>query len=221
MDYENTDLSQQPVPALRQSVEVQEVKVTANETATIEQVTIATSSGSDNVQSTASITVAKIDQPIADDKTVANEKAIDVKPANEISSNESSQGEMKDISNAVNEIVDEAASVKSDENKMDINAEKRVADIENTVANEASIGDQSVDKEAEVIKVDVQETEVIQKVDVQEIKSEPKISDAGSEMSLDEEKEKSEVAEVNYQTLNIGCGITYIPLGLLEMGFVT
>ena len=196
MDYENADLSQQ---APRQSAEVQEVKVTVNETATEEQVTIANaSSGSDIVQSTASITVAKIDQPIIGNEIVANEKVTDMKSANENVANESSQGENKDIANAVKEIVGEDVSVKSDERKMSITAEKELTDIENAVANEVSIEDQKVQKEAEVIKANIQETFAVQKAEVQEIESESKISDAGSEMTLVEEKtEKSDVDKVN------------------------
>ena len=196
MDYENADLSQQ---ASHQSAEVQEVKVTVNETATEEQVTIATaSSGSDIVQSTASITVAKIDQPIIGNETIANEKVANIKSANENVANESSQGENKDIANAVKEIVDEDVSLKSDERKISITAEKELTDIENAVANEVSIEDQKVQKEAEVIKANIQETFAVQKAEVQEIESESKISDAGSEMTLVEEKtEKSDVDKVN------------------------
>ena len=195
-DYENADLSQQR--ASQASGGLQEVKVTANEVATSEQVTVVTASESESVQSTARVNVAKTDQSTENKEKITNENVADKMQAND---NLEKANEDKDLTEVDYENVAEVSVVKHDEVKGD------VRDEADTGVDKTNLESANVNKDTSV-KANIEQDGM--KIDGEEAKSGSQIKEDSDEKKAEvqvEQREKSETVEVNSQK-SIGFGLT-------------
>ena len=195
-DYENADLSQQR--ASQASGGLQEVKVTANEVATSEQVTVVTASESESVQSTARVNVAKTDQSTENKEKITNENVADKMQAND---NLEKANEDKDLTEVDYENVAEVSVVKHDEVKGD------VRDEADTGVDKTNLDSANVNKDTSV-KANIEQDGM--KIDGEEAKSGSQIKEDSDEKKAEvqvEQTEKSETVEVNSQK-SIGFGLT-------------
>ena len=193
-DYENADLSQQQ--SSRDSAKVQEVKVTEDETAKSEQVTVVTASETESVQSAANITVSIPGQSIGTDAKIANENEADESAANEKLVDKSSANQNKDLIDDECINVAPVAPVKADQNADDKDAKKEEIGAEGN-----QTGLDSVDLNDDSSVKECKEPDAV-KIEVEETKSGSQISEVTDvKKSEDEQTDISDTKEVTSQNL--------------------